>query len=113
MPTTSLLPGTENYDHAIAELAGEHAHHHNVLGDLTIFSLPDPKKQVVQLIEVSDSFPESDDLWPVRMRATSDFPFESAVLIATRNEWTRVLKGSLQVLHCDWDFSQRQKVFPN
>ncbi len=94
MPTIALLPGTDNYDAAVFKLADEYAEVHNVMNDLEIFALPDPRQEIVQIIEVSDSFPETRELWPVRFQASSDFPFPTAQLILTKQEWRDVNQGS-------------------
>ena len=111
MPTFTLIPETDSYDAAVTKLAEWYADAHNILGDLEIFEVPDPNKHTVQLIEISNSFPETGDLWPVKLRATTDFPFESAVLIATKQEWEHVRQGSLPIA-ANWDLRTIRRVWP-
>ena len=95
MPTVSPLPGVENYDNAVHYLADEYAQVHNRLNDLEIYALHDPQRQIVQIIEVSNLFPETGELWPVRFKRTTDFPFDTAQIIMTKDEWQRVRTGAL------------------
>jgi hypothetical protein len=111
MPTVAPLPGTDNYEAAVYKLADEYAEVHNVMKDLEIFALPDPHKETVQIIEISDSFPETRDLWPVRFQASTEFPFPTAQLIVTKKEWRDVKRGKLKIL-ANWDVKKMPKVWP-
>jgi hypothetical protein len=105
------LSGSQNYSAAVETLAEWYVEAHNILGDLEIYEVPDPSGRVVQLIEISDSFPETNDLWPVRLRPTTELPFESAVLIATKQEWEQVKKGLLSI-GVNWDLRSIRRVYP-
>ncbi|HLX59887.1 MAG TPA: hypothetical protein VKX17_01275 [Planctomycetota bacterium] len=114
MSTDTLYPGVESYEQAVQALAEEYVRAHNALGDLVIYYLPDPKKEVVQLIEVSDLFPDSGDIWPVRFRPTSDFPFPTAQIVMTKDEWKRIKEGSLKIVSdAEWDIKKFKKVWPH
>ena len=114
MPTIARRPRVSKYDAAVFRLADEYATVHNDDGDLEIYSIPDPKRQVVQIIEVSDSFPDTADrkgVWPIHFRAIGDFPFPTAQVIATRAEWKKIKNGRIKVL-ADWDLKSLKKVWP-
>lgn len=114
MNTKSKVSARSKYDAAVNRLADEYAEVHNELGDLEIFALPDPKKKTVQIIEVSDSFPEmtkGSGMWPIHFKAIGTFRFPTAQLIATRSEWKKIKNGKLKIL-ADWDVKALKKVWP-
>ena len=108
----------KTYDDAIQVLAAAHS-----AGDdpMEIYLVPDPQKQVVRLVEVSDAFPEGGVERPVPphgierivpvfpMGPAKDFPFRSEVAQVTRAEWTKLQQKTLK-LNRDWDLEQAQKV---
>src|SRR5207237_454131 len=91
------------------------------LDPLEIYYVPDPQKQVVRLIEVSDTFPEGGVERPVPphgmerivpvfpMGPAKDFPFRSEIAQVTTAEWAQLQQKTL-MLNRDWDLRQAQKV---
>ena len=88
---------------------------------MEIYLVPDPQKQVVRLIEVSDAFPEGgverpapphgmERVVPVfPMGPAKDFPFRSEVAQVTPTEWAKLQHKTLK-LNRDWDLEQARKV---
>jgi hypothetical protein len=107
----------KTYEAAIHALAAAHAD-----DDVEIYSVPDPQQQVVRLIEVCSTFPESgvqrqvppngmERIVPVfPMGAAKDFPFRSEIIQITPQEWEQLRQGKLK-LNRNWgDLNQAQKV---
>jgi hypothetical protein len=108
----------KTYDDAVQVLAAAHS-----VGDdlVEIYLVPDPQKQVVRLIEVSDAFPEGgverpapphgmERVVPVfPMGPAKDFPFRSEVAQVTPAEWAKLQDKTLK-LNRDWDLKQARKV---
>ncbi|HJN15884.1 MAG TPA: hypothetical protein QGH10_10355 [Armatimonadota bacterium] len=78
-----------------------------------VYVIPDPGGLVVNLIEVSDAFPNAAKPWPVTIGPTPDFPYTSGTLSITPTQFHQVGTGELQLhLPAGWDFSRKQKVWP-
>jgi|ERR1035438_3179700 hypothetical protein len=75
------------YDECITELAEGHR---EVVGEpMDVYFVPDPDGQVIRLLEVSDGFVTSGEVWPITFRADEDFPFVVTVIQLTRDEYAR------------------------
>lgn len=100
----------KSYGQAIRVLAAAHA---TGPDEVQIYSVPDSQEQVVRLIEVSESFPESgvdrpapangvERIVPVfSMGRAKDFPFRSEIVQVTPAEWQQLRQGHLK-LNRDW-----------
>jgi hypothetical protein len=78
---------------------------------MEIFTVLDPQKSTVRLIEVSDAFPETGSALPVTFGKTEEFPYRSSVIILTRNEWEKLKAGKLQA-PAGWNLAEARKVWP-
>ena len=108
----------KTYDAAVLSLARAHA-----AGDdaITIYSLPDARREVVRLIEVSDAFPRAGVERPVApdgkewvvpvfpMGRSHDFPFRSEIAQVKWDEWSSLQSGQL-VLTRDWNLDEVEEV---
>ncbi len=111
--TTKSLPVPKTYDDAVKLLVKCHAEAHDYMKDLVIYHIPDPEEKVVKLFEISNGFPDTNDIWPVRFRKLDTFPFDTAVAIATPDEWRRIKAGKLEFQNAnDWNLKTRKKVWP-
>ena len=108
MAITEAIP--TSYDEAVRTLAEWHG---GVRGaNVEIYSFPDPTESVVRLVEVSDEFPYSGQIWPVTFGPSPEFPFQSTVVLLTPEEWQQVLAATLSLPE-DWQVARRQKVWPD
>ncbi len=97
------------YDEAVNTLVRSHA---EVVGqELEVYSFPDPGREVVRLVEVSGVFPATGAPIAFPLGRSSDFPFRSAVVLLTPEEWTRVQAGSL-ALPDGWELNSGRRVWP-
>jgi len=109
----------KTYESAVRGLTAAHAAGPD---EVEIFSVPDPERKVVRLIEVSDAFPPggveryvpsggTEYIVPVfPMGATNDFPFRPEVVLVTPAEWDQIRQGTLK-LNRDWgDLKLAQQV---
>jgi hypothetical protein len=69
----------------------------------TIKLIPDPKAQVIRLIEVSSTAPTTGEVLPFGFDATKDVPFPSIVILRSPEEFAK-LQGAALVLPDGWDF---------
>ena len=97
------------YDEAVRKLAAWHAE--GMKPRLTVYAIPDPRREEVRLIEVSRIFPETRDLVPVTIGPTPDFPYTSSTLSITPVELHLAKSGELPLPN-GWDFSSGRKVWP-
>lgn len=113
MGKTDEIPRT--YEDAIITLARWHADEGE--RPIDIYSLDDPQKETVQLVEVSDEFGVSDAfatsnrLLAIPMGRSTDFPYKSAVILVARSEWDDVENGK-KTLPEGWDRSKLRQVWP-
>jgi hypothetical protein len=109
----------KTYGSAVRALAAAHG---GGPDQVEIYSICDPREQVVRLIEVSEAFPEGgverpappngmERIVPVfPMGPAKDFPFRSEIAQVTPVEWNQLLQGKLK-LNRDWgDLNRAQKV---
>jgi len=101
---TNLNYTPKTYDEAVRNLAAWQG-----ADDITIYYLPDPESRVVRLVEVSGSFSDDEDLRPVAMGASADFPFRSSVLLVSKSDWGRVQRGE-KSLPNGWDTAQLKEL---
>ena len=107
----------KTYEAAVKALADAHAG-----DDIKIYSVPDPGRMVVRLIEISAAFPEAGverpappngNEWVVPvfpMGPAKDFPFHSEIVQITPEEWDKLREGKLK-LNRNWgDLNTAQKV---
>ena len=99
----------KTYEDAVLALARWHAEGHDQ--DMDVYSIPDPNKATVQLIEVSGVFPETGHLTPLAMGRSDDFPFKSCVALVTRSEWEYVQRGEIPMPE-GWNLAEVEKVWP-
>jgi hypothetical protein len=109
--TTTDVYVPKTYQEAVDYLVKCHAEAHDYMKDLEIFLIPDSTESVVQLLEISNGYPDTNDIWPIKFRKSNAFPFGSAVASATPDEWKRLLAGTLD-FQCNWDLSTRKRVWP-
>jgi hypothetical protein len=79
----NAIPHT--YDDAVESLAKWHQ-----ADDIIVYHLPDPEKKIVRLVEVSQRFGDDEELRPIEMGESADFPFRSSVLLVSSADWDRV-----------------------
>jgi len=89
-----------NYDEAVSNLIAWHDG-----DDIEILYLPDPASKFVRLVEVSSSFSDENELRPVAMGASADFPFPSSVILVSKADWERV-KNKEMPLPEGWELTQ-------
>jgi len=99
-----------SYDDAVRLLARWHGEEQAF--PLTIFAIPDPRHEEVRLIEVSDEFPQPGPVVPILMGRSKEFPFRSAVALATEDEWRQLQRGEIELKE-DWDISKATRVWPD
>ncbi len=102
----------KTYKEAVEHLVEDYVSSNNDIGDLEIYVFPDPKKKIVRVIQVSDTFPQTDDVWPFTFRESPEYPFKSSIAIATKGEWKRILKGKLE-FQADWNMKKLKRVWPH
>jgi hypothetical protein len=107
MTTDTAIPQT--YDEAVRTLARWHGEDESP--PVAIFSFDDPEGMVVRLVEVSADFLAKDQLWVVRFGASEEFPFDSAVALATPEEWEQIGQGG-RALPDGWRFGEATQVWP-
>ncbi len=73
------------------------------------YSFPDPRGNEVRIVEVSERFPRTEEVRPVRFGRSAEFPFPSAVALVSAQDWLRVLSGFL-TLPEGWPLEGHQKV---
>ena len=100
----------KSYQEAVRTLAEWHAEEQDY--QVEIYHFPDPNKEVVQLVEVSAVFPQTDNVAPARIGPSSEFPFRSAVALVSPSEWDLVKKGQL-ALPKGWDLNSMIRVWPD
>ncbi len=96
-----------HYEDAIVLLANWHRERDDA--DFAAYSFPDPEGAVVRLVEVSDRFPTTEAVRPIRFGRSADFPFPSAVALVSAQDWAKVLNGSL-TLPEGWSLQDVQRV---
>jgi len=99
-----------DYDQAVRTLAAWHAE--GVRPKVTVYAIPDPDRQEVRLIEVSNAFPETRGLVPITIGPTPDFPFTSGTLSVTTTQLHLIKSGDLP-LPKGWDLAKGTKVWPS
>ena len=119
--TAPTIAAPRTYDDAVATLAQAHA---DGCIRIVIYTIPDPHRKVVRLMEVSDDFPEAgvdrptpgtapnglQRIVPVfPMNPSGDFPFRSEVAQVTTDEWDDLQRGHLD-LTAEWDLTRAQEV---
>jgi hypothetical protein len=77
---------------------------------IIIYSVPDPNEHIVRLIEISDSFIETNDVTPVNIGASSELPFKSSVILVNLNEWSRIQCGELPLPE-NWNLNNIELVW--
>ena len=107
MTTAETIPRT--YDEAVRLLA--HWHGEGDEPPVTIYSCDDPGQRVVRLVEVSEGFPATGEMWPVVFGRSEEFPFKSAVVLVTPGEWAQIRSGRL-ALPDGWDAADMTRVWP-
>lgn len=107
MPLFDTIPST--YEDAIIALARWHGESFD--HDVKIFSVPDPDRQQIRLIEVSDSFPTPGPALPIPLGRSADFPFRSSVALATEADWQQIKNGVIEYPY-SWDIQQARQVWP-
>ncbi len=96
-----------HYEEAVMLLANWHRDRDNP--DFVAYSFPDPEGTVVRLVEVSNRFPTTDAVQPIRFGRSADFPFPSAVALVSRQDWVKIKNGSL-TLPEGWFLADAQQV---
>ena len=104
---TNLNHTPKTYDEAVRNLAAWHDD-----DDVTIYYLPDPASRTVRLVEVSSSFSDDNELRPVAMGPSAEFPFPSSVLLVSKSDWTRVVSKEMPMPQ-GWDLTELEKLAPH
>ncbi|MBI4580696.1 MAG: hypothetical protein HY718_13400 [Planctomycetes bacterium] len=121
----------QTYEDACSVLARSHAE--EVQFPIRVYCFPDPTRQEVRLVEISNSFPENVDstryaarmdpgpgegpaqaklvVPVVTLRPSDDFPFRSSVALVTEAEWERILAGDLRI-GGKWRTDDRYQIWP-
>src|ERR1700722_17546325 len=73
------------------------AHRKRDKGLVAIWSFPDPKEREGRLVEVTNSVPFNDSLVPFSFAPRDDIPFETVVILAHPEEWSRVEAKKLKL----------------
>ena len=105
MVTTEKVPTT--YDEAVQALAGWHAYGES--REFSVYACSDPRQETVRLIEVSPDFAATGRASAFAFGRAPDFPFPSAVIQLTPDEWDQVQSGALP-LPDGWEASQCSPV---
>ena len=103
-----VIPKT--YEDAVDVLVEAHAE--DTLPPLEIWVFPDPHREVVRLLEVTDAVPYMGEVWPIALLPGSDFPFLSQLAQVTPEEWKAVLEGGLP-LPDGWVLATAEKKWPS
>jgi hypothetical protein len=72
--------------------------------------VPDPERKVIRLLEVSDGFVQSGEVWPLTFRADEDFPFLVTVIQLTKAEYERTQDSYERDMKLPDDFIQHEKL---
>jgi hypothetical protein len=110
MATIDVEAVPSSYDEAERVLARWHAGLDR--DDFEVYSFPDPDERTVRLVEVSDEFPRSEQVWAATFGPSQEFPFRSSVVLVDHADWQRVLSGDLPLPE-GWELRARRKVWPN
>ena len=108
MATTEQVPAT--YEQAVRTLArwqGESGE-----SDLEIYSFPDPEKQVVRLLHVSDAFSDRGGVHIYKMGKSEEFPFKSAIALSVPKYWSSIQDGD-PLLPKEWNPGTFERVWPD
>lgn len=103
-----VVPGS--YHEAIRMLASWHGEGSET--DLEIFSFPDPLEQIVRLAEVSDVHPATGSAQEMPMGKSAEYPFRSAVVFLTHEEWRQAQAGKLPLPE-GWNVAGSMRVWPH
>ena len=79
--------------------------------DVRIFWFPDPAGESIRFVEVSGEFLATGRVQPLPLGVSPEFPFRSAVALATPEEWERVERGELPLPE-GWELESRRGVWP-
>jgi hypothetical protein len=110
MPTVDAHTIPRTYDEAVRMLASWHGE--GAEADFEVFSFPDSQEQIVRLVEVSDALPTTGSAQAFPMGRSADFPFRSAVVFLTHEEWRQARSGKLRLPE-GWDVAVSMRVWPH
>jgi hypothetical protein len=99
-----------SYDEAVRTLASWHTE--GLPGGALVFHFPDPQRQTIRLLEISGEFPVSGDTRPFAFGRSEEFPFRSAVIQVTPEEWADIQAGRMP-LPPDWDLASGERIDPH
>jgi len=88
------------------------AWHGGVNNTTSIYSLDDNSEHVIRFVEISPDFSDQDELRPLRMGASHDFPYSSEVLLVSETDWQYVQNGR-KTLPSGWDRNALRRIWPN
>ncbi|MCC7494075.1 MAG: hypothetical protein IT204_17080 [Fimbriimonadaceae bacterium] len=78
-------------EQAARELAT--AHRAVVGDDLKVYEIADDGTDEIRLVEVSDAFLPTGEVWPITFGADRQIPYRTTVVQLTRAEWAQVIAG--------------------
>ena len=107
MTALDAVPAT--YADAVEHLACWHGEGQQI--PIAIYAFDDPRGKTIRLVEVSDSFFPTGEVYPLVFGRSGDFPFRSAVALLTPEEWALVQRGRLP-LPDGWDLRTAKRVWP-
>ena len=98
------------YADAIEMLARWHADDQDP--PITVYSFDDPDEQEVRLLEVSEAFVTSEEVWPVTFRATDQLPYMSTVILVSAEEYDGLETGEFALPEGWPPLNEGRRVWP-
>lgn len=81
--------------------------------DLRIFAAEEMGDNVVRLIHVTEQFPDSEEVSVYTFGASEEFPFQSALALATPEQWEAIRSlGERRGLPSVWRTANAHQVWP-
>jgi hypothetical protein len=81
--------------------------------DLRIFAAEDVGDEMVRLIHVTDQFPDSVRVSVYTFGASEEFPFRSALALASPDQWEVMrARGGYPGLPSEWKITNARQVWP-
>lgn len=74
-----------------------------------IYAFPDPQRQTVRLIEVSQIVPQTGEVYMVEFGPTAQMPFRTVVAQVTASEWEDICARRIE-LPDGWDLTGMVEV---
>jgi hypothetical protein len=107
MSLFDTVPAT--FDDAVQMLARVHGE--GMEHPVRIYWIPDPNRQQVRLVEVSNDFPAYGPAVPIALGQSRTFPYSSSVALATEDDWKAIRDGRTPFPE-DWNVGDAKQVWP-